>query len=195
MRKCRVCKAEFEPQYNTIQPTCGWKCALKLVEVKRKEKEKKEFRAETVRRRAAAKTRSDWLRDAQTAFNAYIRARDRGKSCISCGLSEAELAINSLIKMVCGHYLSVGACPELRYDENNAHLQCTRCNGGAGKYGKFNNKAKTVTLAYRVNLVDKIGTESVEELEGPHEPKKYTIDDLKEIKAYYRDKVRILTSF
>ena len=40
-------------------------------------------------------------------------------------------------------------------------------------------------VLYRRALVELIGVEKVEWLEGPHEPKKYTIDDLKAIKAEY----------
>ena len=95
--------------------------------------------------------------------------------------------------MVCGHYLSVGAYPELRFSTFNANLQCTRCNGGAGKYGKFNSKELTVTQHYRENLIKKIGIENVEWLEGPHETQNRTIEDIKEIKAYYKDKLKEIT--
>ena len=40
-------------------------------------------------------------------------------------------------------------------------------------------------MLYRRALVELIGVDKVEWLEGPHEPKKYTIDDLKAIKAEY----------
>tara|TARA_R110000782_G_scaffold189054_2_gene279034 strand:+ start:234 stop:413 length:180 start_codon:yes stop_codon:yes gene_type:complete len=39
---------------------------------------------------------------------------------------------------------------------------------------------------YRIGLIKKIGLAEVEKLEGPHEPKKYTIDDLKELIVHYR---------
>lgn len=45
---------------------------------------------------------------------------------------------------------------------------------------------------YRVNLINRIGLERVESLEGPHDPAKYTIDDLKAIKATYKAKLREL---
>ena len=31
------------------------------------------------------KTRGEWTKDAQTAFNDFIRARDSGAPCVSCG--------------------------------------------------------------------------------------------------------------
>lgn len=47
-------------------------------------------------------------------------------------------------------------------------------------------------LEYRIELVKRIGQDKVDWLEGKHEPKRYTIDDLKEIKAHYCAKVREL---
>lgn len=47
-------------------------------------------------------------------------------------------------------------------------------------------------MNYRVSLLQRIGVEVVEWLEGPHEPKRYTIEDLKAIKAEYREKTREL---
>lgn len=38
---------------------------------------------------------------------------------------------------------------------------------------------------YRKGLIAKVGIELVEWLEGHHEPKKYTVDDLQAIKAHY----------
>ena len=54
-------------------------------------------------------------------------------------------------------------------------------------------KVKFYNIAnYRVNLLDKIGKEKVEWLEGPHEPKKYTCEELKEIELTYKQKLRDL---
>jgi hypothetical protein len=47
-------------------------------------------------------------------------------------------------------------------------------------------------LEYRIRLVKKIGQSAVDWLEGPHEAKRYTIDELKEIKARYRRLLREL---
>jgi len=45
---------------------------------------------------------------------------------------------------------------------------------------------------YRPNLIKKIGLQNVEWLEGPHEIQKLTISDAKEIKAYYKEQLKIL---
>ena len=144
------------------------------------------------KRKEKLKCRNDWIKDLQAVFNKFIRLRDQGDNCISCGKSEAELKIKNPISMVCGHYLSVGSHPELRFTEFNCALQCTRCNGGAGKYGQFNNKGLTVTKQYRVNLIAKIGQKNVDILEGPHKPLKFDIDQIKAMIAEYRVKIKQL---
>ena len=44
-------------------------------------------------------------------------------------------------------------------------------------------------MNYRINLVAKIGAEKVEWLEGPHEAKRYDLDEVKAIKAKFRSLV------
>lgn len=133
----------------------------------------KEDRAETKRRKEKLKDRQDWAKDAQTAFNAFIRSRDEGQPCISCGRHHQG-------QYHAGHYLSVGARPELRYTESNVHRQCSPCNlhlsGNA--------------ILFRAGLVKKIGVEAVEWLEGPHEMPKWSIDDYKAIRDMYREKLK-----
>ena len=86
------------------------------------------------------------------------------------------------VRMNAGHYKSVGSTPALRFNEGNVHLQCEHCNSYlSGNIGE-----------YRPRLIAKIGLEMVEFLEGPHEPKKYTIDELKELIATYKEKVKAL---
>lgn len=86
--------------------------------------------------------------------------------------------------MNAGHYLSVGARPELRFEPLNVHLQDERCN----------NYLHGNLIAYRIELINRIGQDAVDKFEGKHPPKKYTIDDLKTIKETYRAKLKALTS-
>jgi len=147
-----------------LQKACSVTCAIELT----KNQKKKEFKQETRKLKEKIKSRSDWMREAQIATNRYIRARDAGKPCISCGR-------NSGAKMNAGHYRSVGSCPELRFNELNIHLQCEHCNS----YLSGN------AIEYRKNLSELIGDDLLEYLEGPHEIKKYTAEELKEIKQLY----------
>lgn len=121
------------------------------------------------------KTLSEWKRDAQFWFNKFIRLRDANDPCISCGRHHDG-------QYHAGHYRSTGACPELRFEEDNCHKQCAPCNNHLS--GNLTN--------YRPRLIDKIGIERVEWLEGPHEAKKYTIDELKSLISKYKEKVKPL---
>lgn len=160
----------------SLQAVCGPKCALETVTRSRdrerksiEQLERRELRASKER----IKPRSEHLREAQAAFNAYIRLRDSGEPCISCGRHHAG-------QYHAGHYRTVAAYPELRFEELNVHKQCAPCN---------NHKSGDI-VNYRINLVRKLGAEKVEWLEGPHEPLRLSIEDLKQIKAKYRALVR-----
>jgi len=171
MKKCRVCKARFQPR-NSLQVACSPGCALELAR-KQKEKRAKEQAKEQRRwlreQKAKLKTRSQWMKEAQQAFNAYIRARDADQPCISCGTYTAG-------QYHAGHYRTVKAAPELRFDESNCHKQCAQCN----------NFDSGNIVEYRINLIERIGQAEVDRLEGPNPAKHYTIDDLKEIRDRYR---------
>ena len=47
-------------------------------------------------------------------------------------------------------------------------------------------------MNYRISLVLRIGQDKVDWLEGPHEPQRYTIDDLKAIRADYKARLKQL---
>lgn len=178
-KKCRSpeCRQSFQPR-NSLQVVCSPRCGLALAAIQRKKKEAqvaREDRQQTREKREQLKTRGDYLREAQVAFNAWIRERDRDMPCISCGRHHQG-------KYDAGHYRTVGGNPALRYEPLNCHKQCVPCN---------QHKSGNV-IEYRLNLIKRIGQESVEWLEGPHAPKNYTVDDLKAITKEYRAKVREL---
>lgn len=119
--------------------------------------------------------RGYWIKQAQAAFNAYIRARDDALPCVSCGRHHSG-------QYHAGHYRTVGANPELRFEPDNCHKQCAPCN----------NHLSGNLVNYRMQLIERIGIERVEWLEGPHDAKKYSIDDLKGIVKEYKDKLKQL---
>ncbi|CAH9015775.1 NinG protein [Vibrio phage 137E35-1] len=160
-----------------------------------KKKEEKEERKRLKQRKEDLKPRSKWLSEAQAIFNKFIRLRDAHDTCISCDRPLSQVQGNDGWKpggaWDCGHYLTRGARPELRFVELNAHKQCKSCNAGSGR---FSHKADTVGKRYREKLINKIGLEKVEwlECEANHEVAKYTIDDLKEMITTYKAKVKEL---
>lgn len=169
-KKCRYCKQPFAPVL-PMQVVCGIECAKAIAKSKREKVEKANDR----QKREQLKTRSQWMKEAQIAFNAFIRERDHNEPCISCGRYHTG-------QYHAGHYRTVGSHPELRFDERNCHKQCAPCN---------NHKSGNI-VEYRINLVRKLGAESVEWLEGPHEAKHYAVEELVAITKLYRAKRREL---
>ncbi|GAA4272034.1 recombination protein NinG [Aquimarina gracilis] len=92
---------------------------------------------------------------ATTHFNKFIRYRDTDSNgfgrCISSG---QPLRVPSK-KAQAGHFYSGGKFPELKFNEDNVHLQ--------GLSDNYYNGANL--LQYRKNLIKKIGIERVEELD------------------------------
>ena len=168
-KTCPDCEKPFFP-YTTIEKRCI-PCAI----IKGKASSARKWAAGTrkLKSKARARDRSYQLGKAQEAFNAYIRKRDEGLPCISCG--------NIGNKFTAGHYKSAGAYPELRFNEDNCHGQCW--------YNCNSNKSGNI-IEYRKGLIEKIGIERVEYLEGPHEPANLSLADIIEIKNKYRDKLR-----
>nr|DAF69911.1 MAG TPA: NinG recombination protein [Caudoviricetes sp.] len=177
-----ACRASFVPQ-RLGQAVCSPKCALATVEVQ-KAKEKKSLaqagRRDIKVRKEALKSRGDHIREAQQAFNEYIRTRDQaaGHLCISSGkpLDWSGNAVDA------GHYRSVGSAPHLRFDERNCHAQSKQDN----RFLSGN------AVDYRIGLIARIGQEAVDALESDQSVRKYTVDEIKAIKATYRAKTREL---
>jgi hypothetical protein len=166
---CDICLKPFVP-WSTTQKVCSLPCAKKVPVVARKKE-----RAKTKERKEAAKPRSQWLKEAQQAFNAWVRMRDAHLPCVSCGRHHEG-------QWHAGHYLSTRARPELRFEPDNVQKQCQPCNVHLS--GNL--------VLYRAELIRRIGLERVDWLEGPHEPAKWTIDELRAIRDENRAKTRDL---
>lgn len=179
-KRCKACREVFTP-VRSLQAVCGGLCAAAWA---RKQREKAEAiqavqeRKVDRERKVKLKTRGDWVREAQAAFNGFIRARDSGKPCICCGRTSTGEAFGG--DWDAGHYRSRGAAPHLRFDERNVHAQLKQCN----RFAAGN------VVGYRKGLIERIGLEAVEALEADQEPRQYSVDDLKAIKALYQRKRR-----
>jgi len=166
--KCKICKEKFEAKFSSFQKTCN---SVDCMVAWGNQVKDKAYKTETRQMKKASRDqdKSYWIKKAQTEFNRWIRERDKGLPCISCGrIHQGQIHA--------GHYKSVGAHPELRFNELNCHAQCSPCN---------NNLSGNI-INYRINLLQKIGIDAVEWLEGPHLPQKYTIDQLKELVGKYK---------
>ena len=180
--KCKEC-SEYYTKFRSTQQVCSVKCAMAMGKRKAEEKRKKLEKADRLEasrrmreRKEKLKSRSDWLKDLQRVFNEFIRLRDADLPCISCGRYHNG-------QYHAGHYRSVGACPELRFNEDNTHKQCSACN----------NHLSGNILEYRLGLIEKIGIERVEFLERQdHPPLKLSVEEIKDLIKAYKAKVKEL---
>jgi len=179
-----ACGASFVPQ-RIGQAVCSPKCGLAIKDVNQAKARKslaQVERREIKVRKAKLKSRADHLREAQAAVNEYVRLRDAHLPCISCDSTPNDNDLMTGSRWDAGHYRSVGACPELRFEPLNIHRQCVKCNRNLSGNA----------VEYRIRLVQRIGTEKVAWLEGLHPPCKYTVEEIKAIKAEYRAKTKEL---
>jgi len=181
-RKCKVCKEPFTT-FKTMQVVCGWLCAAEWTK-RRAEREAKEKvkaqRQSDKKKREDLKTIPQLTKEAQREFNKYVRLRDAGRPCISCGRNMQGGGRGGGIDA--GHFRSTGAAPHLRFHEDNCHAQCKFCN-------QF--RAGAVS-DYRQGLLLRIGVERLESLEANNQTTKWTREALQEIRDTYRAKAKEL---
>ncbi|MFZ9066235.1 MAG: recombination protein NinG [bacterium] len=180
-RRCRNCKGYYPIEDGKIVNEgfyCTEHCIIqyaiknksrgsKVIQKERKKHKREYYENDIKTRREAAVY---WC-------NRYIRLRDAGNGCISCGTCKPH------IQYAAGHYISAGSCTALRFDERNIHLQCNvRCNQQlSGNRGE-----------YRKRLIEKVGQQVVDFLEGPQPVIKITAEWYKSIEEKYKAKCKEL---
>jgi hypothetical protein len=171
MPRCKHCKQVFTKirwnQKFCLDPECvkAWVADAKDQNWK---KTKKKMQADI-------ETTQDVLKAAQMVFNKYIRLRDHGLNCISCDKPAK--------KENCGHYYSQGGHSNVRFDEDNCHLQCEHCN----TYLSGN------LLNYQIGIERRIGAEKLIELQGrAHLEKRWGKEELSELIQNYKQKIKDL---
>lgn len=171
--KCPFCKEKYT-KLNSLQACCtSYPCIKKLMISRADKKARKEL----LTGRIAQKSLTDWLGDTQKAFNAYIRARDRDKPCISSGRPLTG-------KFDAGHFRTVKAASSIRFDPDNCHGQTVH----------DNQHLSGNVLEYRKRLIERIGVERVEALENNNATRRYSIDECKLIIAEYKQKLKDITA-
>lgn len=185
-RKCKVCSAWFIPAYANIRWCCPEHGTIYALELREKEKVKAEAkrikaqheakkadRQRLAEKKQQVKPLSYFIKQAQQAFNEFIRYRDRHLPCISCGRHHDG-------QYHAGHFRTTGANPELRFNEDNCHRQCAPCN----------NHLSGNLIAYRPGLIVKIGQARFDALMGPNELPKWKREDYIRIRDEYRAKLK-----
>ncbi|CDG21043.1 NinG-like phage protein [Xenorhabdus poinarii G6] len=186
-KTCKICSTEFTP-YRSNQKVCSVNCSIKFAAIETKRKAEKALRRQRSierqdlkARKENLKSQSDWEKEAQAAFNKYIRARDHGKECISCGcelVGSNNYLTGSAIDA--SHYRSRGSASHLRFNVFNVHSSCTRCN----------RQLSGNVVEYRIRLIKRIGLSKVEALESNNKPRKFNIEYLKRVKKIFTRRAR-----
>jgi hypothetical protein len=180
-KKCRHCKIYATPDSGVKVPLgffCSMDCVVKhgkKAAVYTSEKRKRETLAKL---RDKVKTASEWRVEAQTAFNAYVRYRDRDLPCISCDEKGSHEGLGGYWDA--GHYRSRGAAKHLSFNLHNCHKQCHKCN----RYLSGN------VVEYRHRLIKRIGLITVEALEYNNCTVKHDIKYLRRIKQIFKAKLK-----
>ncbi len=195
----KPCRASYRPAEGIIHPSgkfgwCGEECRIKWAAAnapKFKQKADRDFKAETRRRKTKLNEESlPWqIKETQKRFNLFIRLRDKDLPCITSGKTDAELTEIFGGKWDCGHFLTVGAHPHLRFWPANAHKQSKKDNGGAGNYTA---KEHTTQTIYRENILRRISAETLAIIEGPHAARKYTCPELSEMRQIINAEIRFM---
>ncbi|WP_034752986.1 recombination protein NinG [Chryseobacterium daeguense] len=174
-KKCAVCGEEFIP-FRTTQKVCSTTCAISFGKSNIQKQEARAWQKEKKVRKEKLKTHKDWLQDLQKVFNEFIRERDKGLPCISCG---CKIEGNGHAS----HFFSVGSHPNLRFNENNVHVSCVECN--LHKHGNL--------AEYSIRLPKRIGLELYSNLVlHKNLALKLSVPEIKEKIEYYRKKIKEL---
>lgn len=186
--RCAHCRQKFESKRpgQIVHEECAADYVIALREKEERKAEKQARmqarveRAETKRKREEMKSLHELMAEADKAFAEFIRLRDRldGHACISSG-RPLDWSGN---QVDAGHYRSRGAASHLRYSQDNCHAQ-----------SKFDNQWRAGNVVeYRINLIKRIGLQRVEALEADNTVHKWTKDELRDIKAFYKAKTNQL---
>ena len=176
--KCKSCSNEFEPfssHNSTIKQKMCVPCLIAKGSEKRAKTANSVWRKEKSELKEKLKTKSEWLNEFQKVFNTYIRERDYKKPCVSCDKPLAG-------KFDAGHYFTVGAYPNIRFNEDNVHGQCVECN--QHRHGNI--------AEYSIRLPYRIGQERYDKLlMSRNESNKLSIEDIKLLICSYKEKINI----
>ena len=169
MPRCKNCKDKFEPVRFNAKYCLKEECIRAFVA----ESKEKQWKQTKTRMKADLETVQDVVKAAQMVFNKYIRERDKDELCISCKQKPK--------KENAGHFWNANNHWNVRFDEDNVHLQCERCNSFLS--GNL--------IEYRTNLISKIGQERFNQLEArARVTRKFTKDELKELIKTYKNKIK-----
>lgn len=195
--------------FRSFQTWCSPDCAIaiskqKLESQKKKEaaKKRKEEKERRKAERAEQRKKKDALnkndmrwqhKNTQPAFNrmrvlqelVWFKERGIEPYCISC--------LKTNMDWCCGHFKTVGAHGNLRYDERNTFLQCNYyCNMNLSG----NIEGNKTTIGFKAGLIhrfgEKEGNEIIDYCTNNNQAHKWTPEETEEIRKNARKKIKEL---
>ncbi|NBP04559.1 MAG: hypothetical protein EBU90_31645 [Proteobacteria bacterium] len=147
-KKCKECNKEFEPhKYATSKTKCQ-DCIKAFDKAKAFKRLKKQIE-KPLKERKPIKVKPDTK---AIALSKFIKERDAGKPCISCGKIMQDYEIQA------GHYIARGQSVKLKYEPRNIHAQCWNCNNN-------HQRQQETKKGFTNGLIARYGIEYVEWLE------------------------------
>lgn len=188
--KCVTCKKSFyvsiSQQKLRSRKNCSKKCYNKLQGKRLRMDAKKtgaltEFNTRNLRIKkltGSLKTQTAYIKKLDKIFSVFIRQRDSNSNgyvtCITCG------GVYHWMEVDCGHYVPRNH-KNTRFDEQNCHGQCRRCN-------RFQNGNMDV---YSLKMIEKYGKNILNEMQKRKNIiKQWSVSELEERIEYYKSKVK-----
>ena len=131
------------------------------------------------------KTVSQLKKEVWAIFSRYIRLRDCLRTTDSPLYSECITCDNQFefAKLDAGHFMSRQYNATL-FDERNVHAQCKKCNKYGG--GEVLEYRRQINLMYGEGVAEEI------EYKAKHTTKRFTPQELEELKKELKEKIEIL---
>jgi len=177
-KRCKECNKLFVP-FKTTQVVCDYKCAIAYAKtLKKQKKEDSKMIDKLIKEKKDRNKLSTYLENTKTIVHKYIRLRDEGKPCISCGTPYKK-------DFDAGHFYPAGKFTSLKFNFDNIHGQCIQCN--RRNEGEFE--------MYSLSLPNRIGIESYQKLVKRAETsiktiKKWSREELKQIQNEAKEKIK-----
>ncbi|MDP8184384.1 recombination protein NinG [Phocoenobacter skyensis] len=200
-KKCKECGKYFTP-FNSLTKVCSTPCAISFAKKETRRKAEKKAKAERLAERKRMRELKEKVKGSdlrhqhkltQKAFNKmrvleelkWFEERGLEPTCISCGNPLGN------DQWCCGHYKTRGAHPNLKYDRNNTFLQHNhRCNMMLSGDIAGTRTTHGYTEGLKIRFGEEKGQEIIDYCNSYQESKKYTCEELKEMRKEFRAKIK-----
>lgn len=177
-KKCSICGEKFTP-YKSTQRVCSPKCAIEHTNLKKAENTAGLNRMRN--EKESEESLAQLTKQTQILVNKYIRARDKGKPCISC-----DVKWNNRFQAC--HRFDVKQHNGLRFDFFNIFGGCPKCN--IWENGNYQQ--------YDLRLPNRIGEEEYQKLHKRAKialriPYSWTKRELRQVQKQVKELIKSLT--